>query len=154
MTRVSGLSSTIQALNVSLEGQNKVQAERVETLSSLLLQTSVQSDCYKVQAEKLTMELNEKELQIMDMKASSLEVSKECDTLKIESIKLETCLKEKNEKMQSLLQQKEDLDEIIVKTSVSCDNFKIKSKKLEDELISKNMKLQEMSDKFSNIEVS
>ena len=100
------------------------------------------------------MELEEKQLQIMDMKDSSLEVSKECDNLKIESMKLEKCLKEKNEKMQSLLQQKEDLDEIIAKTSVSCDNFKIKSKKLEDELESKNMKLQEMSDKFSNIEVS
>ena len=111
----------------------------MENLSAILLQTSVQCDNYRVQAENLERELRNSE-------ASALQVSVDFGNLKDENIKLEEKLKEKNDEIQFLLKQKEELDLTLVQN----EN---KSKKLENELELKNVQFHELSDRFTKLEV-
>ena len=118
----------------------------MENLSAILLQTSVQCDNYRVQAENLERELRNSE-------ASTLQVSVDYGNLKDENIKLEKKLKEKNDKIQFLVKQKEELDLTLVNTTASCVQYENKSKKLENELELKNVQFHELSDSFTKLEV-
>ena len=118
----------------------------MENLSAILLQTSVQCDNYRVQAENLERELRNSE-------AFALQVSVDFGNLKDENIKLEEKLKEKNDKIQFLVKQKEELDLTLVNTTASCVQNENKSKKLENELELKNVQFHELSDRFTKLEV-
>ena len=86
--------------------------------------------------------------------ASALQVSVDFGNLKDENIKLEEKLKEKNDKIQFLVKQKEELDLTLVNTTASCVQNENKSKKLENELELKNVQFHELSDRFTKLEVN